>query len=530
MSALKKSGLGSFLDNRSLLVKMLAAVGVALFAAAAITWVSVASMNSIRTRSAAASSQAMAGERALGDFRESVAKVTGDSLASSIPAYASAGLQAMPGDIKAAQDAVAGLTVALRGTSGEPAAAAATTAWKNLAAFNSSAKKPTSESEGQAIVTEYNSLMAALGRAEAAARTAVDQLVADTNGHSHARQNSAVRTVVLAFVLGSLISLGLALVVARRVRGNLIRVGAVAEGMAAGQLTRRTGLVSTDEVGTMAAALDRATEQLQRDFSQVSVNAGNLASAATGLAHAAASAAGSVEQASGKSGLVATEAQTVSSDVQTMASAGEQMAASIREIGRNAADATQTAARAVDIVNTTNATITRLGTSSSQIGDVVKVITTIAEQTNLLALNATIEAARAGDAGKGFAVVAGEVKDLARETAKATEDITRRVDAIQADTTGAVMAITEFNSIIENINRFQLTIASAVEEQSSTTDDINRTLNSAADSSSQIAASITDIAEATQQTASVVGEASAAAAEVSQLSNELTSLVGRFQL
>jgi methyl-accepting chemotaxis protein len=205
------------------------------------------------------------------------------------------------------------------------------------------------------------------------------------------------------------------------------------------------------------------------------------------------------------------------------------MAASIREIGSNAAEATQVAAKAVDVVATADATVTRLGGSSSEIGDVVKVITSIAEQTNLLALNATIEAARAGDAGKGFAVVASEVKDLARETAKATETITRRVEAIQSDTTDAVATIGEIGTIIESINSFQLTIASAVEEQSSTTDEINRTLSSAANSASTIANSITEIADATEQTSTVVGETSSAADQLSSMSTELTALVGRFK-
>ncbi len=156
------------------------------------------------------------------------------------------------------------------------------------------------------------------------------------------------------------------------------------------------------------------------------------------------------------------------------------MSASIREIAQNANEAARVAAGAVTEAEATNQTIARLGESSKEIGDVVKVISAIAGQTNLLALNATIEAARAGEAGKGFAVVADEVKELARETARATEDIARRVEAIQADTGGAVAAIGRIGEVIGQINDYQLTIASAVEEQTATTNEMSRSVAEAA--------------------------------------------------
>jgi len=153
----------------------------------------------------------------------------------------------------------------------------------------------------------------------------------------------------------------------------------------------------------------------------------------------------------------------------------------------------------------------------------------IAEQTNLLALNATIEAARAGEMGKGFAVVASEVKDLAQETARATEDISRRVQAIQTDTTGAVTAIEGISAVIARISDFQTTIASAVEEQTATTAEMNRSVSEAAGGTGEIAQNITGVAEAAQLTSQGVSETQQATAEMARLSTELSSLVATFR-
>ncbi len=173
-------------------------------------------------------------------------------------------------------------------------------------------------------------------------------------------------------------------------------------------------------------------------------------------------------------------AEQVSKSVQTVAASAEEMTASIKEIARNAHEAARVATSAVRVAEVTSGTISKLGDSSIEIGKVIKVITSIAEQTNLLALNATIEAARAGEAGKGFAVVANEVKELAKETAKATEDISRKIDAIQGDTTEAVKAIKEIRGIIGQVNDISTTIASAVEEQTATTNEIGRNVAQAA--------------------------------------------------
>ena len=187
------------------------------------------------------------------------------------------------------------------------------------------------------------------------------------------------------------------------------------------------------------------------------------------------------------------------------------------------------ATTAVKTAEATNETITKLGQSSTEIGQVIKVITSIAQQTNLLALNATIEAARAGEAGKGFAVVANEVKELAKETAKATEDIGRKIEAIQGDTKGAVAAIGQIGTVIGQISDIQTTIASAVEEQSATTNEISRNLSEAAKGSADINRNIGGVAEGARSTASGAAETQKSAQSLEHMSAELQALVAQFK-
>jgi methyl-accepting chemotaxis protein len=218
----------------------------------------------------------------------------------------------------------------------------------------------------------------------------------------------------------------------------------------------------------------------------------------------------------------------VSGNVQTVAAASEELSDSIREIARNANDGAQVAAHAVTVVATTNETVSKLGQSSAEIGNVIKVITSIAEQTNLLALNATIEAARAGESGKGFAVVAGEVKELAQETARATEDIAARVQAIQSDTDSAVTAIDEISTIIDRISSYQTSIASAVDEQTATTGEMSRNVSAAADGATTIATTVAEVAAAVEETDRNVAAGRQATGELTDLSGELRQLVARF--
>lgn len=254
-----------------------------------------------------------------------------------------------------------------------------------------------------------------------------------------------------------------------------------------------------------------------------------LTQAAAELSRVAQEMGSSAEQTASQANMVSAGSEQVSRNIQTVATAADEMGASIREIAKNTADATKVATAAVHSAEETNVTIGKLGQSSAEIGQVIKVITSIAQQTNLLALNATIEAARAGEAGKGFAVVANEVKELAKETAKATEDISQKIEAIQTDTKGAVAAIEQIGSVIGQINDIQNTVASAVEEQSVTTNEITRNLTEAAKGGADISHSIAGVAEAARTTTGGAGQTQKSAESLEKLAEELQALMGRFR-
>jgi methyl-accepting chemotaxis protein len=229
-----------------------------------------------------------------------------------------------------------------------------------------------------------------------------------------------------------------------------------------------------------------------------------------------------------KANVVAAASEQVTRNMQTVATASEQMTSCIREIAKSASSAARVAADAVIAAQTSNSRVSKLGESSLQIGKVVKVITQIAQQTNLLALNASIEAARAGDAGKGFAVVANEVKELAKESARATEEISEKIFAIQTDTREAATSIDRIGSIIGEINSFQNTIASAIEEQTATTNEISRNVMEAAKGSAEISSNITDVARAARDTRSGAGDTRTASTDLAGMAAALQNLVAQF--
>lgn len=268
---------------------------------------------------------------------------------------------------------------------------------------------------------------------------------------------------------------------------------------------------------------------LQQILEKVAENAFSMTEASNDLNSVSTQMRTNAEETSAQSNVVSAAAEQVSKNMQTVATAVEEMSASIREIAKNATDSAKVATTAVQVAQTTNITVAKLGESSSEIRKVIKVITSIAQQTNLLALNATIEAARAGEAGKGFAVVANEVKELAKETAKATEDISQKIEAIQASTKGAVEAICQISAIINQINDISNSIASAVEEQTATTNEISRNVAEAAKGSGEIAQNITSVAQAVQSTTQGAGNVQQSASELSRMASELQEMVGQFK-
>jgi methyl-accepting chemotaxis protein len=262
-----------------------------------------------------------------------------------------------------------------------------------------------------------------------------------------------------------------------------------------------------------------ATEQKVREAAQT------LAGSAEELSAISSQMGSNAEETNAQVAEVSGATESVVLNVQTVSAAAEEMTASIGEIARSATDASTVAASAVEIAQRTNETVTQLGESSGEIGKVIKVITTIAQQTNLLALNATIEAARAGEAGKGFAVVANEVKELAKATAEATEDIGAKIEAIQRDTQSAVDAIGEIGMVINQIAEIQTTIASAVEEQSATTSEIASSVSDVASRAGGINETMAGVAQASHSTSEGAGEMQRAAAELTQLAAELQALI-----
>ena len=290
-----------------------------------------------------------------------------------------------------------------------------------------------------------------------------------------------------------------------------------------GEAARFNGVYAELIAGTNAL-LDTLVEPLQF----VARNAGALTASAEQLTEVSQQLGSSAAETSTQAQLVSTAAGQVSRSTQSVATSTEQMAASIKEIAKNASQSAHVAGQAVKMAQTTNATVVKLGDSAIDIGKVVKAITTIAQQTNLLALNATIEAARAGEAGKGFAVVANEVKELAKETAKATEDIGRSIESIQTDTQEAIAAIGHIGAIIAQIDDISTTIASAVEQQSATTNEMGRNVAESARGTSEIARNISTVAETAHNTASGAGQTMTAATELARMAAELKQLISKF--
>jgi methyl-accepting chemotaxis protein len=349
------------------------------------------------------------------------------------------------------------------------------------------------------------------------------------SARAHHTATTARTFTFFVVLLGVLGAGALGLTVARSVSVPLGRSVESLDALAHKDLTRELHVDTHDETARMAASLNTAVHELRGAIGTIDDSATGLAAAAEELSAISVHLGANTEETSMQSNMVSAASEEVTANVTQVAAAVEEMTSSIAEISQNASEAAQVAAEAVDIAAKTNDDVEKLGASSAEIGNVVKLITSIAEQTNLLALNATIEAARAGDAGKGFAVVANEVKDLATETAKATDEIARRIEEVQRDTESSVEAIRRITEIIGRISAYQTSIAGAVEEQAATTSEIGRNVSEAANGAAAISENISGVAAAAQDTAENVLSSQQAVQELTRMANSLKSLVDQFE-
>ncbi len=312
--------------------------------------------------------------------------------------------------------------------------------------------------------------------------------------------------------------------------GPIQEAGSVLKKIAGGDLTAQVVGDYQGDHADIKNHINAMTEGLRASMQSIAENAQSLSSASEELTATSQQMSANAEETSAQANVVSAGAEQVNKNLQTVATGTEEMSASIKEIAKNAHESAKVATSAVKVADETNQIVSKLGDSSTEIGQVIKVITSIAQQTNLLALNATIEAARAGEAGKGFAVVANEVKELAKQTAKATEDISRKIEAIQGDTKGAVTAISQIGEVIKQVNDISNTIATAVEEQNATTNEMARNVSEAAKGSGEITTNIAGVADAAKSTTQGAEDSLKAAQALSKMSGDLQNLVSQFKI
>jgi len=391
---------------------------------------------------------------------------------------------------------------------------------------------------------------------------------------NHSNASSALVWVIALSLLCGAAGLVIATTIARMISSPIKQLEAAADAMARGRLDIQLDYDSQDELGGLTRAfrssgmalqavvteltqlisasqegrlgvrgdagsvegvyseLIRGTNAVIENLSDpirfISQNTDSLASSSEELTSVSQQLGSNATETSAQMVVVSAAAEEVSRTTQSIATSTEEMGATIKEIAKSATDSARVAGQAVRMAETTNATVAKLGESAIAIGKVIKVITSIAQQTNLLALNATIEAARAGEAGKGFAVVANEVKELAKETAKATEDIGHSIESIQNDTKEAVTAIATISGIIGQINDISSSIAGAVEEQSATTNEMARNVSEAAKGAGDIAKNITNVTEVAQGTSMGASQTMSAATDLARMTAELKQMISKF--
>jgi methyl-accepting chemotaxis protein len=343
--------------------------------------------------------------------------------------------------------------------------------------------------------------------------------------------SSLVWTMWAAALAGIAIGTLIAASLGRNISVAAFSVLTQAKAIADGDLTQQESVVARqDELGDVAREMNKMQQSLRRMILAIAENAQQVANASEEFSAVSQQISSNSEETTAQANIVSTTTEQVNRNLQTVATGAEEMSSTIADIAKNATESARVSGEAVKTAESTNATISKLGASSAEIGQVIKVITSIAQQTNLLALNATIEAARAGEAGKGFAVVANEVKELAKQTAKATEDISQKIAAIQNDTKGAVDAIATIGAVINQISDISSTIATAVEEQSATTNEMSRNVTEAAKGSTEITQNIAGVSQAAQGTSSSAHESMRAAHQLAEMSTQLRGLVEQFKV
>jgi methyl-accepting chemotaxis protein len=329
--------------------------------------------------------------------------------------------------------------------------------------------------------------------------------------------------------LGILAGFAIAYVLSKRISVSLGSLLERARAISSGDLSGRELVSGTDdEIGDLMGAMNEMQTRLREMILAVAQMSGQVASSSENLRGVSDNMSTNAEETASQSRLVSVFGEEVSKNLQAAAAATEQMSSSIKEISKNTMEAAMVAKSAVTKAQATNASVLELAKSSAEIGNVIKVITSIAHQTNLLALNATIEASRAGDAGKGFAVVANEVKELAKQTAIATEEISRKIEAIQGETKTTTESITQITGIITQINNISNTIAGAIEDQTTTTNEMVQSVNHAATGSAQIVDNMRTVANAAKNTTQGAEETHEAAQKLSKMAGELRNLVSQF--